>query len=352
MRQWKTQEPNSLDEFPAILRKMIPTQIPTAYLEGYRDLVEFGNSCGWPKCPKTIFTSNSHISDDVFKAWSAGMVEKGVPLIIGQHGGSYGVMKWFANEEHEKTISDAYLTWGWKDPNSSKTHPVGIYKFGKRVLKKANSGTRALLIQQTLPRYSYKMAAEALSSTFESYIDEQFEFISCLPDKIVKTIVVRLSPVDLEWRQADRWRDRYPYICLDVGQTEYIKQLRSSRIVVATYNATSYLESMSLNVPTVMFWNPVHWELRDSVVPYFEQLKSVGIFHETPQSAARHLTEIWEDVGGWWQSASVQSVRQEFCDRYARAPNRQLDLVAQLIRKIAGNNSTVSNSVAGSATPR
>ena len=35
-------------------------------------------------------------------------------IIYIQHGGAYGISySW--PEEHEKNISDKYLTWGWKD---------------------------------------------------------------------------------------------------------------------------------------------------------------------------------------------------------------------------------------------
>lgn len=111
--------------------------------------------------------------------------------------------------------------------------------------------------------------------------------------------------------------------------------LKKTRLYISTYNATTYLESMSLNFPTIMFWNPKHWELRDSAIPYFEQLKAVGIFHDTPEGAARQMATVWDDVSGWWESAAVQSVRREFCERYAHIPEKPLELMGKLFRKIA-----------------
>ena len=114
-----------------------------------------------------------------------------------------------------------------------------------------------------------------------------------------------------------------------------VRLLKKTRIYISTYNATTYLESLSLNFPTIMFWNPKHWELRDSALPYFEKLKSVGIFHETPESAARQMEAVWHDVAGWWQSAEVQVVRQEFCECYAHIPEQPLEVMAKLFRNIA-----------------
>ena len=43
------------------------------------------------KNPKTYMDQLIHIlMDELFKVWSAEKVEKGVPLVIGQHGGHYG----------------------------------------------------------------------------------------------------------------------------------------------------------------------------------------------------------------------------------------------------------------------
>ena len=89
-----------------------------------------------------------------------------------------------------------------------------------------------------------------------------------------------------------------------------------NRIYISTYNATTFLESFAMNIPTVMFWNPNHWELRRSAKPYFEQLKKVGVFHETPESAAIHISEIWNNVDNWWKSKSVEKAVNNFCDNF------------------------------------
>ncbi len=111
--------------------------------------------------------------------------------------------------------------------------------------------------------------------------------------------------------------------------------VKKSRLYISSYNATTYLESMSLNIPTIMFWNLKHWELRDSATPFFEKLKAAGIFHESPEDAARQMTSVWDDVSGWWDSAAVQSVRQEFCDHYAHISDKPLEAMEKLFREIS-----------------
>jgi putative transferase (TIGR04331 family) len=103
-------------------------------------------------------------------------------------------------------------------------------------------------------------------------------------------------------------------------------------LYISTYNATTFLESFSMNVPTVIYWNPKHWELRDSAAPYFEELRQVGIFHDTPSSAAMHVAAIWDDVSGWWKRPEVQASVERFTARYSNLPDDLLDRLERALR--------------------
>ena len=127
-------------------------------------------------------------------------------------------------------------------------------------------------------------------------------------------------------------RERYKDINLDDGHSDFSTIMVESKIFVCTYNATTYLESLSAGVPTIMFWNEKHWELRDSAIPYFQRLKEVGIFHESPASAARHCIAVWDNVEAWWNSAKVERVLAEFCQQYARSDANILDTIEAAIK--------------------
>jgi putative transferase (TIGR04331 family) len=82
-----------------------------------------------------------------------------------------------------------------------------------------------------------------------------------------------------------------------------------------------------MNIPTVIFWNPKHWEIRGSAKPYFEDLKRVGVFHETPESAAKFVVTIWDDVESWWASREVRDAVNRFKEEYCTVPDDILDRV-------------------------
>ncbi len=328
-------------EFEICARQMIPQQIPTAYLEGYRQLLQQVAARPWPKAPKLIWTSNAHFGSDVFKAWAAEKIECGSPLLIGQHGGGYGVGRWCFYEDHEVAVSDCYLSWGWSDPGRPKIKPVGFLK-RKQPLEFCRADQPGiLLVTGVVNRYSYLLFSGLISRQQIDYFNDQYAFVECLPANIRKELTVRLYPHDFDWDQSTRWKDSFPGIRLNQGKSNMNDLMRQSRLCISTYNATTFLEWFSMNVPTVIFWNPNHWELRDSAIPYFEDLKSVGIFHETPESAARHVTAIWDDVDAWWASPAVQKVLECFKKQYCDM-NNMLSRLETTLRSVVDEGKDLS----------
>lgn len=341
-RQWIVPGEN-YSAFEACVRALIPQQIPRIYLEGYSRLVEHAVGLPWPKQPSLIWTSNSYLSNDVFKAWAAEKVECGAPLVVGQHGGHNGMGLWSFPEDHEVAISDRYLSWGWTSPGQPNVKPVGQLKAKRPLGVKHGEQPGALLVMGFPPRYSFKMYSGVISRQALDYFSDQCSFVEQLPQKIRSALTVRLYPHDYGWDQVDRWRDRFPNMRLDEGECDINKLISQSRIYISTYNAATYLESFTMDVPTVIFWNPNHWSLRESAIPYFDELKSVGIFHETPEAAAHHVATVWEDVDSWWNSPEVRQVLDRFKKSYCHLPKDLLDRVhATLSEVITGTKNEQS----------
>ncbi len=321
--------------FEHCVRTLISEYIPAVYLEGYMALQQKVDNLPWPKKPKVIFTSASYNADDVFKAWTGLKVEDGTPLVIGQHGGNLGSALWSSSEDHEIGIADRYLTWGWSD-GVPKHYPIGMLKRVGQGLGVWSPKGHMLLVTSVMPRYSYVMGSFTVATTqIESNLDDQYRFVRALRKDIRQNLLIRLFKPDWGWSQADRWRTQVPEVSIDSG-TKPIESLMSGcRLYVATYNATTFLESLNLNIPTIMFWNPKHWELRPSAEPYFNKLQQAGIFHTKPEDAARKVAEIWDDVQKWWNNPEVQEARQIFCDRYARTQENSFNRLREALVTVA-----------------
>jgi putative transferase (TIGR04331 family) len=337
-RQWKLDgtEVNK-DPFEVIVRQFIPLHIPTSYLEGYELLMQNLETLPWPKKPQVIFTSNAYLTDDLFKAWSAKKVETSTPLVIGQHGGHFGMTPFHLHEEHQIKIATKWLSWGWSDSSRPQITPVGNIKT-VGVLSRYDPNGGALMVEMIIPRYSYHLSAYPISSQWLDYQADQMTFLKALPETIRDQVLLRLDSQDYGWDQYERWHEQMPEIRLDLGHQNIDKLIAKSRVYISTYNATTPLESLTWNIPSIIFWNPEHWELKEDVKPFFELLESVGIFHKTPESAANHMVNVWDDVSTWWQSNEVQSARIQFCQKFSKTPDNLISDLKKLFQDLVNNN--------------
>jgi len=336
-RQWQLGGNEFNDgSFEVIARQFIPLHIPTSYLEGYDQLRKIVDLLPWPKKPKAIFTSNNYLTDDLFKIWAAEKVETNTPLVIGQHGGHFGLTPFSFSEDHQIKIATKWLSWGWSDSSRPHITPVGNLKsFGRSVGYDPNGG--ALMVEMAMPRYSYYLYAVPISSQWLDYLSDQKAFLQALPQTLREQVLLRLFHNDYGWDQFDRWEGQMPEIRLDTGQQDIYKLIEKSRLYISTYNATTYLETLTCNIPSIIFWNPEHWELKTEVKPYFELLQSVGIFHKTPESAAQQMTEVWDDVSAWWDSSEVQDARKLFCKQFARIPSNPIGDLRSIFQGVAND---------------
>ena len=312
------------ESFDKFVRESIIDNIPVLYLEGYKKINDMVDKLNWPKKPKFIWTSNAHFSDDLFKIWAAEKVEKSIPYIISQHGGNYGTVKHVPNsdiEYFEKTVSDRYLTWGWKEDseNFRDVYPLGIItRIGNS--KETWNKSGGLLLMQL--HRDLRDTAWDETSLYKDYLSKQLEFVGNLSKEIREKCTVRLHPnfQILGWKEDEIWRQHFPKIKIDKGIRKLNKELKKNRLIVHTYNSTGILETMAVNIPTIFFWDPSFWEIRDRALPFYDELKSVGIYHNTPESAVALIQKIWSDVSGWWNDSDVQDVRKKFCSEFACIP--------------------------------
>ena len=312
--------------FEEFMVDMIPKHIPALYLEGYNHLLDNITNISWPKSPKVIFTSNSFSEDDYFKMWCADKVENGSKLIVGQHGGLYGTAKYMFTEEHEIMISDRYLTWGWNDRDNNTVIPLSsatLLKNYKKLRRDPNGG--ALLVMPSLPRYSYHMHTCPIASQLLDFEDDQIRFAKLLNEDIRKRLVVRIKSDIHGWDQKERWSVNMPDISIDTRKNTFKESISQNRILICSYNATTFLETFAANLPTIMYWNPSYFDLRSSAILDYDNLRAVGILHDSPESAALHLNKIWENIEVWWNQDDVQSVLNDFTRKYARITDEWLN---------------------------
>jgi len=308
------------DSFCKLLVNLIPIQIPTIYLEGFLELNEYSRIF-LPSSSKLVVDSIAWFTDDVFKNWIAlKKISSNTKYIISQHGGNYGTSLFNSTEEHQISISDSFLSWGWKDKRS-KVLNLGTFNYQKqKILKKQKKiKLKIILIQGLNPKYSNFIFASPISTCqWRSYLNDQERFIKLLDKDIKKSLTIKLYKNNFQYDEELFFRKSFPNVKIYSKPKSLLNIINSFSIVVATYNATTFLETLMINFPTIIFWNNNHWELRDESKSFFNKLRQVGIFHDSSDSAAEFINRVSNDISGWWFSKELQIVREEFVKNYAK----------------------------------
>ncbi len=325
------------DKFLNVLMFMIKEHMPSIYLESFNKLDMRLKNLKWPHDPKKIFTANAYEFDETFKLYSAKKVIDGSKLIIGQHGGAHGMGKWNLPEEHQIDISDNYLTWGWRTENK-KVKDGFVFTNLESKGPRYQINKKGIFITHPIERYPCKTQAwPAGASQSYKYMNEHIDFFNNLDENIQKNFIFRVSKSadDLyKTNYIDRIKKSFPNIEIDTRNLKLLKQLNRCKLACSPYNSTSYLQTLLMNYPTMIFWNNKYFELRETSIKYFDKLKSAGIFHTSAISASNHINLVWGDIDTWWRSDKVQETRKFFCDRYTRIKNNKIYELNKFIKEI------------------
>jgi putative transferase (TIGR04331 family) len=320
-------------DFELFLRSQIVNFIPICYLEGYDNLLDQVRCLSWPTKPKFIFACNGFDSDEIFKVWTALRAEGGVPYYVGQHGANYGTFVGCDNFP-ERESCDRFLTWGWSSDNG-KDVPAFMFREKLKIREGCRLFAKKLLLIETVanaPRLGPE-SVNSLYADYEKYQNDQFKFVTELPEAIRPHLIVRLHSEHKlhDWADEQRWRDFDSDICINMGFSAIRSLISQSRLIVHSYDSTGILETLAANIPTVCFWSFGVDHVLPSAKPYYLLLMRAGILFDNPEKAANHVELHWTDLERWWSSDDVQNARLQFCKRYAKIESRPTKTLMHLL---------------------
>ena len=289
------------------------------YIEGFKDLKlvieEFENKFNINQNPKIVFTSNSHYRDDVFKIWFTDKRFKHkTKLFIGLHGGGALSEK---NQAmiYEQSISDKYFINGSLGSNKSNLINAGKILNNHKIRKSIVSKGKGILLTVVESRYACKLRPNPTSTSQQNkYFDDLLMFYNDLSAEVKKDLYVRLYPKgDFGWQQKRIWKRNIPNVKLDLGQQNFSEVAEKSKIIISTYNATTFNETLAVNIPTLIFWDKSLYEVPIKALPLFQKLEEVGIFHQSAKLASEFLNQNWHRIHLWWNNDKLQKIREEYC---------------------------------------
>lgn len=312
-------ESKSEQRFLNVLCEAISENIPASCVENFETINSSIKDYPLPK--RSLYTSNLLYSNDAFRLFCSKAKAEGKRLVTGQHGGHYGIFKWSPWQNYELSISDIYISFGWKLPNSkvaSLSHPLL-----QNDKKKSSTGRKIVFLANRFRRFFYVNWSNPVpgKSTID-YLESRSSFLQSLTLDLRQKLIMRLHPSDDTWSDKNRLLSEYPDLEFDDHKLSYRDMLKKAEIVVVDNNHTTYLESLSMGKPTIIFWNSDYWPLSALAEPIFAELSRHNIFHSDAKSAATFLNWLYAQgengIIDWWESQQVQSIVNEFMKSFAK----------------------------------
>jgi hypothetical protein len=289
-----------ITDFPEACTVLVRVHAPALFLEGFGSMREAA-SRHHATC---LYTANSHYMNTPFMYLSAEWHGR-TRLLTHQHGGGFGLDMRNVGESHARAVSDCFYTWGWSEDPTTRPLPVPPrFRYKSPALR---SGI--LLKCVNYPRYVYKIMYLEMAGANQALIQRTIRFAGALTEHDLE---VSLYAHDYGWNVRRQFADARVAIC------ECSRDHGKYALHVCNYLGTAWLETLAADVPTICFYDPDVYEFRGAALPFIEELKRVGILHESPDSASDMVKDVLRDPQKWWQTSEVQEARLAFVHRYAR----------------------------------
>ena len=187
--------------------------------------------------------------------------------------------------------------------------------------KNLNQKESCLITQGALGEYN--MEYNNPVETRKSSMEDLYVFYENLNNDIKLKTIIRPKPsgrlsqsIGSDYANVviNLWKKNSSNAVIDY-KTDFPLLLNNARVCVVTWpNCSVYINTLCLNIPTIIFFTRNDFSFTKSFQADFAMLKEVGIFHTSPLSAATKINSIWKNVDEWWSHDKLQKVRKKYCD--------------------------------------
>ena len=302
------------NDFEMMLSKKILLFFPLSHLEGFKKIQSEALKIKLE--PKYIVTAFGHVVNDLFKIWLAEVLEKKKSkLVISSHG---GYVESCINFNSWKNISDKFIS--WEKSNEKKVSQLPPLNFKNNKKTSIGKNKNILFCTSNTNLYAYRIQDYVISSQIVECFKFWKNLFDSMSDNIKDKIVIRHVPNFDPWNQKEKLNKLFVHNAIS-QKKNFVDELKRSKIVINTAMQTTFFESMSFGVPTLVLLNNDLWNLSVKGKIIYEKLKANKIIFNNVDKLNQHLEEIYEQPNLWWNTEKISKVRQEFHDHYCKKNN-------------------------------
>lgn len=288
--------------------KLISENIPSAYLENFESFYMFSKKI-FSKKPLNIFTTSSHLDDEILKFSLMHWGKNKPNILISQHGGNYSISNQYGLGHFDYEISNKYYTWGNKYrkkeiiSNSQQVYnKFKEYKKNKSLYqKKYFTFILGPNIQYDFQRYVYQ------NVDYNKLYQARNDFVKNFkkPDEIMfkKYHILRYPQQD-----KDNLIKKKLNIKLD-QITNDSKIIYKSKVLIFDYFSTMFFEIVNMNIPFIFIIDRKNFYLSKEGEKLILFLKKNNLLFDNGIKAAQYLNKI-EDYDLWWNNINKKDLNK------------------------------------------
>lgn len=318
-------------DFEKYIISNLKYNFPQIFLENYKLAEEELKKYNLPSRPKLIISSVDDAFNEPFKFFVAKNTINKCKLFHLQHGGSYGTSDDYPLEKIQIKLNDKFFSWGWSN-KSKKTEKLFCQKtIGIKIKQtKKTSGLIMPIFDWHLYPGDIGSGRPRTVNDINLFINNIDIFFSTLREDIKnKSSLKFLKNEDNLFSHYNL----YPKYVLDSLKSKFKKvnffhskkssfyYLEKHKIYVDTLNSTGYLETLNLNLPTILIFDERICRIRQNAKKEFLSLEKAKILFKDAKAAAKFINENYEKIDNWWFSKKVQLAVKKFANKFARPTN-------------------------------
>ena len=317
------------NKFEKFIVKELPKIIPKSVVEGYKFYLNEINT-NHNLNIKNVYLTASGLND-VSKILISELKKKKTKVINFQHGGNYGFIKSYTSEEHEIKNSNIFLSFGWNKKyilsalNKTKCKIKNFVPLDfPKINRIKNQSNKILFILPHFEPYFFANNNESYPICDEKLIliDQITQLFNSIDANVLKEVELRFHPHDKKSvKKYFMSKIKSKVKILDAKDKNFPLSFNEYFLCVSLYPGTSFLQTLFMNIPTLVFFDTKLWKMRNQSKKHLKILKKNQIYFDDIKKLSQFINCNSKNLEKWWDTKTIKTVVKNFTNIYANNQN-------------------------------
>lgn len=305
------------NKFEYFISKNLPKLLPLIFIEGFNVNLNQIQNLNNIKSKYYFYISSINSLKNIFLAEK---YRAGSNLITTQHGGNYGHLEIYPNENLEIENSNYFLTFGWNSKfqlnnsnHKNKIIPTGALNLGKNNFFSKQSDNIIIIVSGFRYGFQNYQSIPTISQNYNE-LNEIYNLINNLKPELKKKVILKFRFKDeiLFKKFSSYFRKNFREIKIVNNEKSLFELFKNAKLVVTTYSGTAYLEAIRCDIPSIIFWNKKFTVFRKATDKYFNHFKKKKFLHYNHSSLSKFINSKYRFIDIWWTKMQKDKLFNNF----------------------------------------